>query len=115
MTLCEFFGSQSKGDVGSGITQGLGSFGSAFLFPLGCFKFTMLLSKHTELFRGALGALLGFSSSGLAQPESSVSLDCRGHSIAPVSPCSGEGREGRVRFAHLALGGVTPEAVTARG
>lgn len=48
MTLCEFFGSQSKGDVGSGITQGLGSFGSAFLFPLGCFKFTTLLSNHTE-------------------------------------------------------------------
>lgn len=25
------------------------------------------------------------------------------------------GREGRVRFAHLALGGVTPEALTAQG
>lgn len=49
MTLCEFFGSQSKGDVGSGIAQGLSSFGSAFLFPLGCFKFTMLLSNHTVL------------------------------------------------------------------
>lgn len=49
MALCELLGSQSKGDVGSVITQGLGYFGSAFLFPLGCFKFAMLLSNPIEL------------------------------------------------------------------
>lgn len=48
MTLCELFWSPCKGDVGSVITPGLGYFGSTFLFPLGCFKLTMLLSNHPE-------------------------------------------------------------------
>lgn len=49
MTLCELFGSHSKGDVGSVLTAGLDYFGSTFLFPLGCFKLTMVLNNHTEL------------------------------------------------------------------
>lgn len=49
MTFCDLSGSHSKGgNVGSVITPGLGYFGSMFLFPLGCFKLTMLLRNRTE-------------------------------------------------------------------
>lgn len=50
MTLCELLGSHGKGDVGRVITQGLGYFGSTFLFPLGCFELTTLLSDHRVVF-----------------------------------------------------------------